>query len=59
VLQAFGRVTTDRAPRAAAHFVMLRDGAMAEGCLDDPEKVTTTFRHGIDGMLASFDYDKG
>jgi AcrR family transcriptional regulator len=56
VLEAFSKVTTERAPLAAAHFVMLRDGAMAEGCLVDPETVTTTFVHGIEGMLASFDY---
>lgn len=54
VLAAFSRVTTDKAPLAAAHFVMLRDGAMAEGCLGDPETVTATFLHGVDGMLASF-----
>jgi AcrR family transcriptional regulator len=53
VLTAFGRVT-DRAPLAAAHFVMLRDGAFVEGCLADPDTVTETFLHGVDGMLASF-----
>jgi AcrR family transcriptional regulator len=51
VLDAFSRVTTDRAPLAAAHFVMLRDGAMAAGCLLEPDTVTTTFLHGVDGML--------
>lgn len=58
VLTAFGRVT-DRAPLAAAHFVMLRDGAFAEGCLADPDTVTKTFLHGVDGMLASFDDSAG
>ena len=53
VLDAFRRVT-DRAPQAAAHFVMLRDGAMAEGCLAAPRTVTRTFLHGVDGMLDSF-----
>ena len=53
VLNAFKRVT-DRAPLAAAHFVMLRDGAFVEGCLADPDTVTKTFLHGVDGMLASF-----
>ena len=52
---AFARVTTERAALAAAHFVMLRDGAMSEGCLGDPDAVTATFLHGVDGMLASFD----
>ena len=57
-LHAFGRVT-DRAPLAAAHFVMLRDGAFVEGCLADPDTVTKTFLHGIDGMLASFPDNTG
>jgi AcrR family transcriptional regulator len=54
VLGAFRRVAGDRAPRAAAHFVMLRDGAFVEGCLADSETVAQTFLHGIEGMLASF-----
>jgi AcrR family transcriptional regulator len=58
VLNAFGRVT-DRAPLAAAHFVMLRDGAFVEGCLADPDTVTKTFLHGVDGMLASFPDNTG
>ena len=58
VLAAFSRVT-DRAPLAAAHFVMLRDGAFAEGCLADPDTVTKTFLHGVDGMLASFHDNEG
>lgn len=58
VLAAFNRVT-DRAPLAAAHFVMLRDGAFVEGCLADPDTVTKTFLHGVDGMLASFHDNAG
>jgi AcrR family transcriptional regulator len=58
VLREFGRVT-DRAPLAAAHFVMLRDGAFVEGCLADPGTVTMTFLHGVDGMLASFPENTG
>jgi hypothetical protein len=58
VLNAFDRVT-DRAPLAAAHFVMLRDGAFVEGCLSDPDTVTETFLHGIDGMLDSFPDNTG
>jgi AcrR family transcriptional regulator len=54
VLAAFREVTTERAPQAADHFVMLRDGAMASGCLQDRETVVATFLHGVDGMLASF-----
>jgi len=57
VLDAFSRVT-DRAPQAAAHFVMLRDGAMTEGCFVDRDTVTATFLAGVDGMLATFDYDR-
>ncbi|WP_329239611.1 TetR/AcrR family transcriptional regulator [Actinoallomurus sp. NBC_01490] len=36
---------------AARHFVMLRDGAMAEGCLADPVEVCDTFLQGVDGLL--------
>ncbi|GGT04479.1 TetR/AcrR family transcriptional regulator [Streptomyces chromofuscus] len=33
------------------HFVMLRDGAMAAGCLFDPELVSETFLQGVEGIL--------
>ncbi|GAA4207731.1 TetR/AcrR family transcriptional regulator [Actinocatenispora rupis] len=36
---------------AARHFVMLRDGAMAAGCLTDPKPVRDTFLAGIEGLL--------
>lgn len=36
---------------AARHFVMLRDGAMAAGCLADPKPICETFLRGIDGLL--------
>ncbi|MGW4529029.1 TetR/AcrR family transcriptional regulator [Amycolatopsis sp. NPDC004378] len=36
---------------AGRHFVMLRDGAMAAGCLSDPAEVSDTFRQGVDGIL--------
>ncbi|WP_250007593.1 TetR/AcrR family transcriptional regulator [Actinoplanes sp. M2I2] len=36
---------------AARHFVMLRDGAMAAGCLFDPALVSDTFLSGIEGLL--------
>jgi AcrR family transcriptional regulator len=39
------------ADAAGRHFVMLRDGAMAAGCLFDPELISETFLHGIDGIL--------
>ncbi|MEV4043381.1 TetR/AcrR family transcriptional regulator [Streptomyces sp. NPDC049744] len=41
-------VTADAAGR---HLVMLRDGAMAAGCLFDPELVSETFLHGVEGVL--------
>lgn len=37
---------------AAQHFVMLRDGAMAAGCLTDPEAVCDTFLRGVEGLLS-------
>ncbi|MFI2376190.1 TetR/AcrR family transcriptional regulator [Streptomyces sp. NPDC018964] len=44
---------TGDAPAEAAgrHLVMLRDGAMAAGCLFDPELVSETFLHGVEGIL--------
>jgi AcrR family transcriptional regulator len=35
----------------ARHFVMLRDGAMASGCLADPEDVGHVFTNGVEGYL--------
>lgn len=39
------------AEAAGRHFVMLRDGAMAAGCLSGPEPVCETFLHGVEGIL--------
>jgi len=36
---------------AARHFVMLRDGAMAAGCLTDPQPICETFLRGTEGLL--------
>lgn len=36
---------------AARHFVMMRDGAMATGCLFDPELIRETFLRGVDRLL--------
>ncbi|XVV14995.1 TetR/AcrR family transcriptional regulator [Actinoplanes sp. CA-131856] len=36
---------------AARHFVMLRDGAMAAGCLFDPTLVSETFLRGVERLL--------
>ncbi|GIF39017.1 TetR/AcrR family transcriptional regulator [Actinoplanes xinjiangensis] len=40
-----------RAEPAAQHFVMLRDGAMAAGCLFDPDAICETFLRGVDGLV--------
>jgi AcrR family transcriptional regulator len=45
------RVSETSAEPAARHFVMLRDGAMAAGCLSDPEPVCETFLRGVEGLL--------
>ncbi|WP_280908577.1 TetR/AcrR family transcriptional regulator [Streptomyces sp. SAI-117] len=39
------------AEAAGRHFVMLRDGAMAAGCLFDPKLISDTFLHGVEGIL--------
>ncbi|MFK0114518.1 TetR/AcrR family transcriptional regulator [Streptomyces sp. NPDC090994] len=39
------------ADAAGRHLVMLRDGAMAAGCLFDPELVCETFLQGVEGLL--------
>ncbi|WP_425840116.1 TetR/AcrR family transcriptional regulator [Streptomyces fractus] len=39
------------ADAAGRHFVMLRDGAMAAGCLFDPVLISETFLHGVEGIL--------
>lgn len=44
-------VREDSAEAAARHFVMMRDGAMAAGCLFDPALVCETFLHGVEGLL--------
>ncbi|MBG6066269.1 TetR/AcrR family transcriptional regulator [Micromonospora ureilytica] len=46
-----GRVHQETADPAARHFVMLRDGAMAAGCLFDPALVSETFLRGVEGLL--------
>ncbi|MFD7918060.1 TetR/AcrR family transcriptional regulator [Streptomyces sp. NPDC059740] len=41
------------ADAAGRHFVMLRDGAMAAGCLSDSAPITETFLQGVEGILRS------
>ncbi|GAA1712949.1 TetR family transcriptional regulator [Kribbella yunnanensis] len=45
------RIRVEPAEHAARHYVMMRDGAMAAGCLYDPELVCETFLRGTDGLL--------
>ncbi|WP_039908028.1 TetR/AcrR family transcriptional regulator [Micromonospora lupini] len=47
------QIDQETADPAARHFVMLRDGAMAAGCLFDPAKVSETFLRGVDGLLTT------
>ncbi|MFE0420536.1 TetR/AcrR family transcriptional regulator [Streptomyces tendae] len=39
------------AEEAGRHLVMLRDGAMAAGCLFDPQLISETFLKGAEGLL--------
>jgi AcrR family transcriptional regulator len=45
------RIEEYKAESAAQHFVMLRDGAMAAGCLFDPVLICETFLRGVDGLV--------
>lgn len=45
------RIEEHQAEPAAQHFVMLRDGAMAAGCLFDPALIRETFLSGVDGLV--------
>ena len=45
------RIQQDSAEPAAQHFVMLRDGAMAAGCLFDPATICDTFLRGVEGLV--------
>ncbi|PRY36843.1 TetR/AcrR family transcriptional regulator [Umezawaea tangerina] len=51
ITELLARVREESAEPAALHYVMLRDGAMASGCLFDPELVCETFLRGVDGLL--------
>jgi AcrR family transcriptional regulator len=51
VTELLARVPGAPAEPAARHFVMLRDGAMAAGCLFDPALICETFLRGVDGLL--------
>jgi AcrR family transcriptional regulator len=49
--ELFAETGKPDAEAAARHFVMLRDGAMAAGCLTDPALVGETFLRGVEGLL--------
>ncbi|MET8837205.1 helix-turn-helix domain-containing protein [Micromonospora sp. NPDC004540] len=45
------RIQETEAEAAARQFVMLRDGAMAAGCLFDPALISETFLRGVEGLI--------
>jgi AcrR family transcriptional regulator len=51
VTDLFAQIEDSSAEAAARHFVMLRDGAMAAGCLSDADLVCETFLRGVEGLL--------
>ncbi|TDC39775.1 TetR/AcrR family transcriptional regulator [Micromonospora sp. 15K316] len=51
VTALMARIDKTSAESAAQHFVMLRDGAMAAGCLFDPTVICETFLRGVDGLV--------
>ncbi|MEU9354160.1 TetR/AcrR family transcriptional regulator [Streptomyces griseoloalbus] len=51
VTELLARAGREPADGAGRHLVMLRDGAMAAGCLFDPHLVTETFLRGVEGIL--------
>ncbi|MEU4000058.1 TetR/AcrR family transcriptional regulator [Streptomyces fungicidicus] len=51
VTDLLARAGREPADEAGRHLVMLRDGAMAAGCLFDPDLVTETFLAGVEGVL--------
>lgn len=51
VTELFAETGAANPEPAARHFVMLRDGAMAAGCLTDPKPICETFLLGTEGLL--------
>ncbi|MEW2449372.1 TetR/AcrR family transcriptional regulator [Streptomyces parvulus] len=51
VTELLARTGDTPAEADGRHLVMLRDGAMAAGCLFDPELVSETFLEGVEGIL--------
>ncbi|NEB79770.1 TetR/AcrR family transcriptional regulator [Streptomyces sp. SID14478] len=51
VTELLAQIGDTPAGPAGRHFVMLRDGAMAAGCLSDPQPITETFLDGVEGIV--------
>ncbi|GAA0698570.1 TetR/AcrR family transcriptional regulator [Streptomyces samsunensis] len=51
ITELLAKIREQPAEPAARHFVMMRDGAMAAGCLFDPALVCETFLRGVEGLL--------
>jgi AcrR family transcriptional regulator len=51
ILGLFARVGGNSTDDAGRRFVMLRDGAMAAGCLSEPDAVCRTFLRGVEALL--------
>ncbi|MEU7875210.1 TetR/AcrR family transcriptional regulator [Dactylosporangium sp. NPDC049140] len=51
IITLLAHIQKTQAEAAAQHFVMLRDGAMAAGCLFDPVLICETFLRGVDGLV--------
>ncbi|MFE9011429.1 TetR/AcrR family transcriptional regulator [Streptomyces cyaneofuscatus] len=51
VTELLAQVGDRPAVEAGRHLVMLRDGAMAAGCLSDPKPIAETFLLGVEGIL--------
>lgn len=55
VLNLFAQIGGEGSEDAGRRFVMLRDGAMAAGCLSDPQVVCRTFLQGVEDLLPGAD----
>ncbi|MEU0137182.1 TetR/AcrR family transcriptional regulator [Streptomyces sp. NPDC006296] len=51
VTALLARVGDSPAAEGGRHLIMLRDGAMAAGCLFDPKLISETFLLGVEGIL--------
>ena len=51
ITSLLAQVAEESSDGAGRHFVMLRDGAMAAGCLFDPALVAETFLRGAEGLV--------